>query len=142
MATNVLFSCNSNAILGCKKNDRSHPASFLGNGREILVQFTRMANRNRQCCRKNFTVYAVTKGSAESSKSEEKMPSWAKPDSDEPPPWAREDGKKENPESGFEVPFFVYLLASAITAIAAVCPFHTSLLFHLTSKRVLPCNVI
>ncbi|KAL2522005.1 hypothetical protein Fot_25928 [Forsythia ovata] len=45
-------------------------------------------------------------------------PSWAKPGSDEPPPWARQEAQKES--SGFEVPFYVYLLASAITAIAAI----------------------
>lgn len=71
-------------------------------------------------------MVAVTQGSAESSKkSDEKIPSWAKPDSDEPPPWARDEPNNGNKsasssEQGFEIPFYVYLLASAITAIAAV----------------------
>jgi hypothetical protein len=49
-----------------------------------------------------------------------KLPTWAKPDSDEPPPWAKGEGKENSSKQNFEVPFFVYLLASAITAIAAV----------------------
>lgn len=67
-----------------------------------------------------FSVSAVTKGSAKPSKSDERIPTWAKPDSDEPPPWAQNEGKKDDSQEGFEIPFFVYLLASAITAIAAV----------------------
>ena len=48
------------------------------------------------------------------------MPTWARPGSDEPPPWARaESGQSESGQS-FQIPFYVYLLASAITAIAAV----------------------
>lgn len=46
------------------------------------------------------------------------VPSWARPDSDELPPWARQEAQKDS--SSFEVPFIVYLLASAIVAIAAV----------------------
>lgn len=46
------------------------------------------------------------------------VPSWAKPGSDEPPPWARNEAQTES--SSFEAPFYVYLLASVITAIAAV----------------------
>jgi len=66
---------------------------------------------------------AVTKGSAESSKSDEKIPSWAKPDSEEPPPWAQNEAQNKptsSEQQGFVIPFYVYLLASAITAIAAV----------------------
>ncbi|KAA3454156.1 Dimethylaniline monooxygenase [N-oxide-forming] 1 [Gossypium australe] len=62
----------------------------------------------------------ATEGSADSSKSEESIPSWAKPGSDEPPPWAQGEGKSSTAQQSFEVPFFVYLLASAVTAIAAV----------------------
>lgn len=69
-----------------------------------------------------FVVVAVTQGSAESSKSDENIPSWAKPDSDEPPPWARDEAqsKTASTQQGFDIPFYAYLLASAITAIAAV----------------------
>ncbi|KAJ6887199.1 vacuolar iron transporter-like 2.1-like [Populus alba x Populus x berolinensis] len=38
---------------------------------------------------RKFFVCAATEGSAKSSKSEETIPTWAKPDSDEPPPWAK-----------------------------------------------------
>lgn len=82
-----------------------------------------------------FLVVAVTKGSTESSKSDEKISSWAKPDSEEPPPWSQNEAQNKtasSSEQGFEIPFYVYLLASAITAIAAVTNFFSffSLSFH------------
>ncbi|XP_057809333.1 uncharacterized protein LOC131023768 [Salvia miltiorrhiza] len=46
------------------------------------------------------------------------VPAWARPGSKEPPPWARQEAQKDT--SGFEVPFYVYLIASSITAIAAI----------------------
>ena len=68
---------------------------------------------------RRLVVTAATEGSR---KSKESQPSWANPDSDEPPPWARDEGgSSSTSQESFEVPFFVYLLASAITAIAAVC---------------------
>ncbi|XP_022926368.1 uncharacterized protein LOC111433537 [Cucurbita moschata] len=69
---------------------------------------------------RKLTVFSVTEGSAKSSESEETIPSWAKPDSEEPPPWVREEGKETGSQLGFQVPFYVYLLASSITAIAAI----------------------
>ncbi|KAH7667314.1 hypothetical protein IHE45_12G050700 [Dioscorea alata] len=83
--------------------------------------------KRSQCRRKKhssrfydrFIVFAATEGSAKSSQSDDKIPSWARPDSDEPPPWARgEDNGSSKP--AFEIPYYAYLLASAITAIAAV----------------------
>jgi len=50
---------------------------------------------------------------------EEKVPAWAKPGADEPPPWERKGGAVQGQEAG-QVPFYAYLLASAVTAIAAV----------------------
>ncbi|KAL8142531.1 hypothetical protein V2J09_015563 [Rumex salicifolius] len=85
---------------------------FTGNQRSYLRCLSRRSRR--------FHVFAATKGSAKPNESEEKVPSWAKPDSDEPPPWAREEGKPADFKESFEVPFFVYLLASAVTAIAAI----------------------
>ncbi|KAL0652262.1 hypothetical protein Bca4012_094953 [Brassica carinata] len=69
---------------------------------------------------RRFVVMAATEGSR---KSKESQPSWANPDSDEPPPWARDEGgssSSSTSQESFEVPFVVYLLASAITAIAAI----------------------
>lgn len=66
---------------------------------------------------------AATEGSAKSSgEADEQVPSWARPGSDEPPPWAREGGGGggQQEPGAVELPFFAYLLASAITAIAAV----------------------
>jgi len=73
--------------------------------------------------RRNLQVVAATEGSAKSEPSDPKIPSWAKPDSDELPPWARKEGKGQTAdpaEPTFQIPFYVYLLSSAITAIAAV----------------------
>ncbi|XP_062073529.1 uncharacterized protein LOC133777803 [Humulus lupulus] len=125
MAVNVLTSCSLSVIRGCRKNEPLYFRSFLGNGHRILVHLTGKGNQSHYFYEKKtlcpkFTVYAVTKGSAESSKSEETVPSWAKPDSEEPPPWAQGEGQKAVSENGFEAPFFVYLLASAVTAIAAI----------------------
>ncbi|KAI3782114.1 hypothetical protein L2E82_12147 [Cichorium intybus] len=51
---------------------------------------------------------------------EQSTPSWAKSDSEEPSSWARNETQQTSSSSTFELPFFVYLLASAITAIVAV----------------------
>ena len=45
-------------------------------------------------------------------------PSWAQPGSTEPLPWDKKEPALDNP--GFEIPFYFYLLASSIVAIAAV----------------------
>lgn len=87
--------------------------------KRIAFSYTRPLGMRNNGYRK-LTVFAVTEGSAKSSESEETIPSWAKPDSEEPPPWAREEGEEIGSQQGFQVPFYVYLLASSITAIAAV----------------------
>ncbi|KAL6609746.1 hypothetical protein ACP70R_039715 [Stipagrostis hirtigluma subsp. patula] len=62
---------------------------------------------------------------------EEKVPAWARPGADEPPPWAREGGAAQGPgAAGGSVPFYAYLLASAITAIAAI-----GSIFEYTNQR-------
>ncbi|XP_061982783.1 uncharacterized protein LOC133702503 [Populus nigra] len=93
--------------------------------RQKVLDLNQSIVRSRGCYndyqkQKKFFVCAATEGSAKSSKSEETIPTWAKPDSDEPPPWAKGEGKENSSKQNFEVPFFVYLLASAITAIAAI----------------------
>lgn len=69
---------------------------------------------------RRLVVLAVTEGSAKSSPAEDKIPSWARPDSDEPPPWARDEANGSSLQPAFVIPFYVYLLASVITAIAAI----------------------
>ncbi|CAN6477182.1 unnamed protein product [Victoria cruziana] len=63
---------------------------------------------------------AITESSGKSKETDDKIPSWARPDSDEPPPWAVEERKASSSPQNFELPFYVYLLASAVTAIAAI----------------------
>lgn len=73
---------------------------------------------------RRLVLVAATEGSAKSSgeKADEKVPSWARPGSDEAPPWARGEGGASPQDGGGEVqvPFYAYLLASAVTAIAAI----------------------
>ncbi|XP_076933569.1 uncharacterized protein LOC143599513 [Bidens hawaiensis] len=64
---------------------------------------------------RHLTVFAVK----EEDEQLQSTPSWAKPGSEEPPPWARNETQQSS-SSTLELPFFVYLLASAITAIAAI----------------------
>lgn len=78
-----------------------------------LLNHLKMNNRSSACYRR-LNVFAA-KGEEEQS-----TPSWAKPDSEEPPPWARNETQQTSSSSNSELPFFVYLLASAITAIAAI----------------------
>ncbi|GMH30796.1 hypothetical protein Nepgr_032639 [Nepenthes gracilis] len=67
-----------------------------------------------------ISVLAATGGSTNSKESEESIPSWARPNSDEPPPWARDEGKGNESKTSIEIPYIAYLLASAVTAIAAI----------------------
>ncbi|KAM4129129.1 hypothetical protein ACJW30_02G220700 [Castanea mollissima] len=121
------------------KKVRSMAASLLCSNRIILVlhnnsltptprvenplyprSFLSQAKRNPR--RGKFCVVALTESSKGSKKTEEeesKIPSWARPDSDEPPPWAQNESASQQ-QQGFEIPFYLYLLASAITAIAAI----------------------
>ncbi|GJP62969.1 hypothetical protein CLOP_g20028 [Closterium sp. NIES-67] len=54
-------------------------------------------------------------GSAGERKDAEKVPGWAQPGNAELPPWARSEAQREKP---FEVPFWAYLVASVLVAIA------------------------
>ncbi|THG21692.1 hypothetical protein TEA_004304 [Camellia sinensis var. sinensis] len=40
-------------------------------------------------------------------KEEESIPSWARPDSDEPPPWARDEASQTAPQQSFQIPLFI-----------------------------------
>ncbi|VAH20522.1 unnamed protein product [Triticum turgidum subsp. durum] len=75
------------------------------------------------CARPSSSRRRLVVAAAKSSgkKADEKVPSWARPGSDEPPPWARDEGGASGQEGdAVQVPFYAYLLASAVTAIAAI----------------------
>jgi len=108
------FSSSLSTVCTLQNRHASQPTTFLG---IPLCQKPFLSNKKSP---HKFLTVAVTKGSAESSKSDEKIPSWAKPDSEEPPPWAQNEAQNKPTQQGFVIPFYVYLLASAITAIAAV----------------------
>lgn len=125
MAATLLFSCNPSVNNACKNDNLQLPKSFMGVGHKILDQTRANINQSHYSSQNKrlshrFSVSAVSKGSAKSSQSDEKIPSWARPESEEPPPWAQGEGKKDDSQQGFEVPFYVYLLASTVTAIAAI----------------------
>lgn len=100
------------------------PRSLRGFGHKTLDQPTAKRSPSRRGRQKKishrFSVFALTESSKEPSKNEETIPSWARADSDVPPPWAQDEAKGSASQQIFEIPFFVYLLASAVTAIAAV----------------------
>ncbi|KAI4325720.1 hypothetical protein MLD38_031094 [Melastoma candidum] len=122
MTSTSVSLCNACLAHSPKTQIIKQPNSFFGTRHDVMYNLWRGRKSSLSCQTvKVFRVLAVTKGSAESSKSEESIPSWARPDSDEPPPWARDDGKEGNLASqSFELPYVVYLLASAVTAIAAI----------------------
>ncbi|KAL3525132.1 hypothetical protein ACH5RR_013504 [Cinchona calisaya] len=111
--------CNSISLIHSSKP--WNPISFPLIGSQNLP-FFRPKKKNSLQNTRMLKVSAVTDGSAkkdgEDNINEPSVPSWAKPGSDEPPPWARDEAQKDS--SGFQVPFFVYLLASAVAAIAAI----------------------
>lgn len=125
-AASLLCLCDTNLIHSSRKESPWHPKLFPGVGHKILdLSVTRKRNRTHPGCQKGnlshkFSVSATTEGSAKSNKSEETIPSWARPDSSEPPPWAQDEGMGNESEKSFEIPFYVYLLTSAVTAIAAI----------------------
>lgn len=125
-ATGTVVSSSTFNPIFCstRKQLLSLPRLRVGVGQMFQNQLIAKRNRNRHTNQKKehnhrFSVCAATEGSAKSSDAEEKIPSWARPDSDEPPPWARGESKDTSQQS-FEIPFFVYLLGSAVIAIAAV----------------------
>ncbi|XP_019177397.1 PREDICTED: uncharacterized protein LOC109172650 [Ipomoea nil] len=100
----------------------SHSPLHCSSTKPNSLHFTTPKKRSSSHSQRRFRVLAVTEGSAKNTSKEGEedpsVPSWAKPGSEEPPPWARNESQKDS--SSFEVPFYVYLLASAITAIAAI----------------------
>lgn len=131
LAGSATFSSSLSSVCTLQNRHASQSTTFLG------IPLCQSMFLTKKKPPHGFLVVAVTKGSTESSKSDEKIPSWAKPDSEEPPPWAQNEAQNKtasSSEQGFEIPFYVYLLASAITAIAAVTNFFSfcSLSFHVS----------
>lgn len=105
--------CLSHGDECCKRSPKQ--------GYALAVKRNLMGGYSRLCVGTTVRRLVVTAATEGSRKSKESQPSWANPDSDEPPPWAREEGRSSTSQESIEIPFYVYLLASAITAIAAVC---------------------
>ena len=89
-----------------------------------LLKSPAFAYPKKQNLKVGIRVRAASKGKDDGSVEDPSIPQWAQPGSEEPPPWAREETQKES-SSGVEVPFYAYLIASSITAIAAVLYLHS-----------------
>lgn len=113
--------CNIYTAYGSPRQSQRFTKTFLGASPKIQGFPAAKSRKSlERGLSRQFHVSAITKGSAESNKSEETLPSWAQPDVDEPPPWARDEGQGTGSQESFKIPFIIYLLASAVTAIAAV----------------------
>ncbi|XP_057969221.1 uncharacterized protein LOC131158395 [Malania oleifera] len=126
MAETSLSICNSSLIHGSRKPMSwcaSLLPSFEHKTHDQPITLKRKQSyhgwRIKWLSHRSF-VFAVTKGSSKSSDSEETIPQWARPDSEAPPPWAQDEDKEKPLQQSFAIPFYVYLLASAVTAIAAI----------------------
>ncbi|KAJ4829950.1 hypothetical protein Tsubulata_008383 [Turnera subulata] len=116
------FSCSlhSTALLTSRSRINQR---WVGSDKRTQNHHNQYGCPERKTSKGRLIVVGATEGSSKSSKAEESMPSWARPDTDEPPPWARDEQPKGGLSSSdptLEIPFFAYLLASAITAIAAI----------------------
>lgn len=86
--------------------------------------FKLQQHEEQQQQQRQWKLAATTDGKKGSSaanreRDAEKIPEWAKPGSEELPPWARNEVAKPK-EQAEDLPFFVYLIASSLVAIAAV----------------------
>ncbi|PUZ65444.1 hypothetical protein GQ55_3G223100 [Panicum hallii var. hallii] len=109
--------CSSSDHLGLRPTSVNHHL-----GRSLLGG--RIAGR---CRRRRLMVLAAA--GKPPGEAEEQVPAWAKPGAEEPPPWERKGGAVQGQEAG-QVPFYAYLLASAVTAIAAI-----GSIFEYTNQR-------
>lgn len=107
----------ANSTSACTSSGRSR------GGPNVTTPPARLARSllpSRPSPRRRLWTALAAKSGKPPGEAEEQIPAWAKPGADEPPPWEREGGAARGPEAAGQVPFYAYLLASAITAIAAV----------------------
>ncbi|XP_043703214.1 uncharacterized protein LOC122653457 [Telopea speciosissima] len=119
MAVASLSICTSILTHGSRDHNPRYRKPSVPNPLIISETWNIHGDHEMRRLSRKFTVFA-TEGSAKPSKSEETIPSWANPDSDEPPPWAQDESKQNGSKQTLEIPFYVYLLASTIVAIAAI----------------------
>lgn len=102
--------------------------------RELSV---RRAKRKAMDVRVLASSSDETSGEKNGQVNTENVPGWAKPNSEEPPPWARNE-RPASQEPAQEVPFPVYLIGSVLVSIAAVRSslWHSFLLLSLSDLSV------
>ena len=106
MAAATISLCGSRCLA---PNPRPEPR--LASQAAAVALYARLSSSRRRL------VLVAAKPSGKQA--DEKVPSWARPGSDEAPPWARGEGGA-SADGAVQIPFYGYLLASAVTAIAAV----------------------
>ncbi|KAF3774236.1 hypothetical protein EJ110_NYTH48940 [Nymphaea thermarum] len=122
MATTSSFCISSLVVYATRRYDpRPEPSLWVKfSGSFCQLKRSKQGHLNQRARRRTVRIMAVTESSGKPKQTDGKIPSWARPDSDEPPPWAVEETKAGSSFQSFELPFYVYLLASAVTAIAAI----------------------
>uniref|UniRef100_A0A0D9ZWW1 Uncharacterized protein n=1 Tax=Oryza glumipatula TaxID=40148 RepID=A0A0D9ZWW1_9ORYZ len=106
------------------------------------MEVYRERRRRRGTCRRywqGLVAVAATEGSLKSSNEADKqVPSWVHPGSDEPPPRAHKGGNggQQKPVA-IQLPFYAYLLTSAITFIVVVRLSTPSTPLYLSDPQIL-----
>jgi hypothetical protein len=107
-----------------RKDLRASSSSGGGSSASGSFRVFKLQQHEEQQQQRQWKLAATTDGKKGSSaanreRDAEKVPEWAKPGSEELPPWARNEVAKPK-EQAEDLPFFVYLIASSLVAIAAV----------------------
>lgn len=142
-STTTLLGCNLAllpSLLTCRRSSR--PTSTATAISSRLPTFRTAGFRSNP---RVVNVRSQSEGASGSPKTEDKKPnteeeptpSWAKAGSEELPPWARNEAAAPSKVESADLPFFVYLVASCLVAIAAVR--HSWILLSISLK---PQNVI
>lgn len=116
LASSSLYAPCSHSPLRCSS---SKPILLFSNSLHFTLAHHHHHHKKRSYSNSQIR-FAKNSGKNEEEEEEDdpSVPSWAKPGSEDPPPWARGEYKKDS--FSFEVPFYVYLLASSVTAIATI----------------------
>ncbi|KAF5952952.1 hypothetical protein HYC85_010896 [Camellia sinensis] len=85
----------------------------------IATKISQNTTRKNSSRSRRLTVFAVTEGSSK-EKEEESIPSWGRPDSNEPPSWARDKASQNASQQSFQISFFSVFYAPLLGFFAVV----------------------
>ncbi|CAI0441977.1 unnamed protein product [Linum tenue] len=119
-ASTCVFSSCCYFLPTARLRKSANPIAGIGESEKHAGDYSFLNSRSQKTRRIRFVV-GSSSGKKPDEPSSSSIPSWADPNSDEPPPWAKgEAAKATTGGEELKIPFFAYLLASAITAIAAI----------------------